>query len=112
LPVEATSEVAAAAAAAAAAEQGQSQKPPSRTPSPLMSSPTSMPPPSSPARSPSRSASTSRSAAGELRDARRTLIERKEDLNRVSMRSRDMSNSASNFASAAQGFLELSQKKK
>jgi len=52
------------------------------------------------------------SAGGELRSARQTLLERDEQLQRVSQRSREMNDSAVNFAAAAQGFLELSQKKK
>jgi len=53
-----------------------------------------------------------KSTAAELRDMKQTLQEREKQLNRVSQRSRDMNDSAANFAMAAQGFLDLSQKKK
>jgi len=67
------------------------------------------------AASPSRSASSRRSstsAGSELRSAKQTLKDRERQLHKVSVRSADMSNNASNFATVAQGFLELSAKKK
>jgi len=103
------SEVAAAAAAAAAEQEGKPKMPTAAS--------SSQPHHTSPSKStsmivtppPDRSRST---AGGELRSAKKTLQEREQQLNRVSLRSREMSDSAVNFASAAQGFLELSQKKK
>jgi len=103
-----TSEVAAAAAAAVAAESAandQGFKTPT-SPSKKTAPTVTVTPPES---SPSRSRST---AGGELRDAKKTLQERDKQLNRVSQRSREMNDSAVNFAVVAQGFLELSQKKK
>jgi len=106
------SELEAAAAAALAAENASSNNTVTTTPTkpkPVSSTSSSssskliVTPP------PSRTKST---AGGELRSAKQTLIEREHQLNRVSQRSREMSDSAANFAVVAQGFLELSQQKK
>jgi len=105
--------VAAAAAAAVAAEQEQQTAKNTVTVS-------TVPPPSAPKSSPSKTSLTvkeppsrSRSSAGsELRSAKQTLQERDRQLNRVSLRSREMNDSAANFAAVAQGFLDLSNSKK
>jgi len=99
-----TSEVAAAAAAAS-----------STSATPEQQSDFKMPTAPTPTTSPQRRSSLSRSrtsAGSELRDAKRTLQENERQLRKVSLRSHEMSDNASNFAAAAQGFLELSHQKK
>jgi len=108
----ATSEFAAAAAAA-------SQNTPTSSTSSSGQFKTPMAPaPNSPSRARSASSSTPSSsyrrtsAGGELRSAKQTLQDNERQARRVSQRSREMNDSAVNFASAAQGLLELSAKKK
>jgi len=100
------SEVAAAAAAAQASSETSSANGDPQSSLPKSSSKNTVfvngPPP----------ARTHSSAGSALRDAKKTLQDRDRQLNRVSLRSREMNDSAANFANAAQGFLELSQKKK
>jgi len=99
------SEFAAAAAAAAAAESSPGNAPlASPQKSPNKNNTVFLTP-----APPTRSRST---AGSELRSAKKTLQDNEQQLARVSQRSSEMNDSASNFASAAQGFLELSQKKK
>ena len=102
------------AAAAAAAAAAESETPnPNPNPAPATKLTVTPPPSASPQRSPSRSTSSNRtSAAGDLRSAKQTLKEREKQLNRVNQRSSDMNDAAANFATVAQGLLELSAKKK
>jgi len=70
-----------------------------------------------PANSPSRtvrspSYGSRSSTSGDLYEARQILKDNQVKLQRTSMRSSQMSNSAANFASVAQGLLEVSSKKK
>jgi len=71
------------------------------------------PTPISPNRSRRLSGSrTPTTAGGELRDAKQTLKDREKQLKEVNLRSAQMNNSAANFATAAQGLLDLQNKKK
>jgi len=112
-----SSEVAIAAAAATASastslstDSKSTSQPEFKQPMPTITVTSSSSSPSRTVRSPSTGSRPS--TASNLYDARQTLRDNQIKFQRTSMRSHEMSNSAANFASVAQGLLEMSSKKR